>query len=97
MWRASTGVRVEDDLIRAMLHMVMEMDASFTDAMSAQVEQQLRLQYGGEKVWIKPYPRIPHEKKDKAVKEYLEGMPIEQVVLKNGLSRASLYRHLKKK
>ncbi|HEU4708747.1 MAG TPA: hypothetical protein VFS17_05490, partial [Methylophilaceae bacterium] len=60
------------------------------------VEQQIRREYGGSEVWISPPEKIPKQKKDKAVKEYLDGKPVEEVTVRNGISRATLYRHLKR-
>lgn len=86
---------MQDDLILEFIKAVRDMDSSFTEMMANQLESQMRQRYGGEEIYI-PKKKIQVTQKERAKQEYLEGKPIEETTKKNGISRASLYRHLKK-
>jgi len=88
---------VKDDLISDIMKRLLAMCGdSFTESQALQIEEQLRQEYGGQEVWVSPKPKIPKEAKEKAVADYLDGKPINEVVAKNGISRATLYRYIKK-
>jgi transcriptional regulator of acetoin/glycerol metabolism len=88
---------VKDDLISDIMKRLLALCGdSFSEAQALQIEEQLRQEYGGCEHWISPPPKVPKQAKEKAVTEYLEGKPINEVIAKNGISRATLYRHLKK-
>jgi len=83
------------DIVDAMLE---EFKAVFPNA-SAEVlqhiEEKIRTEYGGDECYIAK-KKIKSTQKQNAVTDYLGGKPVSQIEKDQGLSRRTLYRHLKK-
>lgn len=91
---------IDKDIVSTLLDMVLQMAArsggSFDEAMALEVERQARQQYGGSEEYVKKRESTHEAKKTEMVREYLDGKEVGEVTRRHGVSRASLYRHLKK-
>lgn len=92
---------LDDDLIRDIIARVLSMSDNFTEAQAAQIEADVRHDWGGERVFVrKDSPRGqrhgPNVKR-MAADEVKSGEPVERVRTKFGLSRATIYRVLNKR
>lgn len=83
-------------MIRELLRMVAEVQPSFTEDMAAQIERQFRRENGGEKVYIPKFVPMDEKRKAQAVKAYIDEGP-QAACSRFGMSRATLYRIMKKK
>lgn len=87
----------EPDIVTIMLQRVIAMAPGFTAALARQVEQELRAEYGGMRVRIPKYgKRLTPEQRQAAFQDGLTGMPTHEVTAKHKISRATLYREMKK-
>jgi transcriptional regulator of acetoin/glycerol metabolism len=90
---------MDKDLVRAILDQVLEMSrragGSFDESMALQIERQVRNEYGGDEVYIKR-TAIREERKARALEEAKKtGRPVE-AASRHGISRATMYRLLKR-
>jgi hypothetical protein len=70
---------------------------SFSDEIAEQIEQQLRGQYGGDRVYIPP-PGSPKDQTRKTkIQADLKRLPIGVVAARNGVSKRWVYRIASKK
>lgn len=83
------------DWVRELLRMVSEMQPSFTEDMASQIEWQFKQENGGEKVYIPKKLAVDEKRKAQAVKTYIDEGP-KAACSRYGMSRATLYRILKK-
>lgn len=66
-------------------------------AIANEIEKKICEQYGGRTVYVTKKPRAQNQ--DKAKKIFNEGLsnkPTEQIIKENGISRATLYRYMKR-
>lgn len=88
---------MKDDFISYIIHLVAKVCPSLDEEAALELEDQIRQDWGGSDVgYIAKKRRPPPEMKDKAVHEYIAGEDIGTIRKHTGISRASLYRHLKK-
>jgi len=87
----------EPDIVAILLQRVISMAPEFSAALAAQIEQQLRADYGGMRVRIpKRGKYLTPEQRQALVKDGLSDMPTPELVNKHKISRATLYREMKK-
>ncbi len=93
---------MRDDLIRDILARVMALDERFTQAQALQIEQQIRHDWGGERVFIakrKPDPkkgaRHDDEVKHAAIEAVENGVSVHDAAREHGISRRRIYQLLK--
>ncbi len=60
-------------------------------------EEKIRQSWGGERPYISSTKSKRQKKNKKVLRDLNEGRPIEEVVSNNGISRAAVYRLLKRK
>lgn len=86
------------DIVRELIDRILEAstrEGSFTESMALEIEQQFRHEFKGAECVISERPRrnVPPE----AVQaDYMSGKPVEQITSAHGISRATLYRLIKK-
>ena len=83
------------DLINRLLQ-ASQREGSFSESLAIEIERQWRHDYHGAEIFVSTAPRPDEAKRQAAVKAYLAGEPIAQVTSKTGISRATLYRLLKR-
>lgn len=81
------------DIVDFILVTVQEVDKDFTVEQAKKVEQVVRTRFGGDRCYIKQTCKRPE--KEKLIQDYL-AMPVNQAARRNGISRSTLYRMLKK-
>lgn len=85
------------DIVAVMLARVLAMAPSFSQALASQIEQQLRSEYGGLRVRIpKRGKYLTPEQRQEVFKDGLTNMPTSDITSKHKISRATLYREMKK-
>jgi len=88
------------DIVRELILRIIEASAregSFTESMALEVERSFRHDFKGCEAYVSERPAsYPEATKLAAVAHYLEGRPVEQITRENGISRATLYRYLKR-
>ena len=86
------------DVVRELIDRILaasQREGSFTESMALEIERQFRHDYKGAECVVSERPRreLPVE----VVKnDYLSGKPVEQIASAHGISRATMYRLLKK-
>lgn len=80
-----------------MLARVVAMAPGFSAALALQIEQQLRAEYGGLRVRIpkRGKYRTPEQRRE-TFEDGLTAMPNADIIVKHKISRATLYRDMKK-
>ena len=88
------------DIIRELIDRLLEASAregGFTEEVAVSVEREFRRDFNGAECYIKERTADTiASKKASAVKAYLQGQPVDEIQRENGISRATLYRYLKK-
>jgi len=87
------------DVVRELINRLLDVsnrEGTLTESMAREVERSFRHDFNGEKFYIKRSGESPEEKQTAVVTDYLAGQPVEQITKHHGISRAALYRHLKK-
>ena len=91
---------MKDDIVLAILDCVRRMGPSYTEDMAIQVELQVRRDWGGEEAYIAKTPSLRQptaENREKIAQKYMTDPDSPKVIArKNGMSRATMYRWLKK-
>jgi hypothetical protein len=83
------------DIIQRLLQIVMETQPSFTETHALQIEQQIRSEYGGEQIKIAKRAPALRAAREKVRAEIGVKSP-EALQEEHGVSRATLYRWIKK-
>lgn len=87
----------EPDIVSIMLARVVAMAPGFSAALALQIEQQLRAEYGGLRVRIpKRGKYLTPDQRQAVFKDGLTAMPTSDITTKHKISRATLYRQMKK-
>ncbi|MBS1188918.1 MAG: hypothetical protein H6R10_710 [Rhodocyclaceae bacterium] len=82
-----------DDIIRSLIKAVQDLgEATFTESVAEQLEQQLRLTYGGQSVYIQ---KVDRDARRDAVLRDFDGRNRKELCARYGLSKAQFYRMLK--
>ena len=68
----------------------------FDPTLANMIERKICEQYGGRKVYIPKKKRISQEGKQQAFADGLSNKSTQQIVQEHGISRATLYRLMKK-
>ena len=70
-------------------------DGTLTESVAIEIEQQIRHEYKGKQIEISERPRrqLPAPA---ITADYLAGRPVEEITHRHGISRATLYRILKR-
>lgn len=84
-----------DDFVRVLLKMVMDIAPSFSEEQAMQVEQQIRNEWGGERVFVTKRAPLLRAARVKIRAEIGLKSPAE-LQAETGVSRATLYRYIGK-
>lgn len=91
---------IQPDLIRELINRLLEAanrEGSFTESVALEVERSFRRDFNGAECYVKERTEARlAEKQAIVVDAYLQGQPVDQIVRENGISRATLYRYLKR-
>ena len=82
------------DFVKCLLKMVMEAQPSFTEEQAMQVEQQIRHDWGGERMVIAKRAPLLRASREK-VRAQVGTKPDAVLIKEHGISRATLYRWIK--
>lgn len=88
------------DLITRLLAAA-QREGSLTESLAIEVERQFRHDYKGAEIVISERPRRQitmsiAEKQSAVVSDYLADKPVDEITRHHGISRATLYRYLKR-
>ncbi len=88
------------DIIRELIDRLLEAahrEGSFTESMAREVERSFRSEYRGATCEVHETPRaLLPEKQGAVVTAYLEGQPVSEITKHHNISRATMYRYLKR-
>ena len=87
------------DLVRELIDRMLaasQREGTLTEDIAIQIERQFRQEYRGATCEIYERPRLPNERKEAAVSAYLAGQTVDEISSEYGVSRATLYRYLKR-
>jgi len=88
------------DLVRELIDRVLaasQREGSLTESIALEIERSFRHEYAGAECVIREHPRYKSQQKCTAVvSDYLADMPVDRITTEHGISRATLYRYLKK-
>lgn len=84
-----------EDIVDYMLNEIKRGIPEISEQVLSEIEEKTRHEWGGDEVYISK-KTITTAQKQKAVTEYLGGRPLRDIEKEHGVSRATLYRHLKK-
>ena len=97
MQNQSIVEEAEPDIVAELLRMVRAMSPGLPPEHLAQVEQAMRTEYGGMRVRIpKRAKYLTPEQRQAVFKDGLTNMTTPQIITKHKISRATLYREMKK-
>lgn len=86
-----------DDLVLVFLQRVTAMAPGFSQALAEQLEQEMRQQFGGRRVFIpKRKKHLGPAQRAQLKQDVLSSMSDEEIQSKHRVSRATLYRELKR-
>lgn len=69
----------------------------FTDEFFMDIDERIRREYGGMENYVQKTPQRVEANKARAVQDFVRGAPAPEAASRNGISRDSLYRALKRK
>lgn len=84
------------DLIKRLLS-ASQREGAFTESVAFEIEREWRHEYNGAEIHVSFKPLADRRAQRAApVRDYLDGKPIDEITRSHGISRATLYRYLKK-
>lgn len=84
------------DLIQRLLSAA-HREGKFTESVAMEVERQWRMEYRGTEINVSYKPLADrHAGRSAPVRDYLDGKPVDEIIRHHGISRATLYRYIKK-
>lgn len=84
------------DIVDEILVKVQEIDDGLTPEKALKIETAIRKAYGGSRVYVRQASKVEQQKiAEKVTRDYLDGS-VEQVTSKHGISRATMYRMIKR-
>jgi len=88
------------DAVRDLITRLLEAahrEGTFTESVALEVERQWRMEYRGTEISVSYKPLADRQAARAApVQDYLDNKPVEEITRRHGISRATLYRYLKK-
>lgn len=88
----------EKDIVLVILRRCMVVSPEFSQDMAKAVEREMREKYGGQRVFVPKgaQKRLSPEERDAAYRAGLTNQPSPEIQSSHGISRATLYRLMKK-
>lgn len=88
---------LEPDIVALVLQRVIEMSPGFSKALAEQIEQEVKSKHGGQRLFVpKGSKRLTPEQRQALYADGLTNMPTSEITTKHKISRATLYREMKK-
>lgn len=88
------------DVVRELIDRILaasSREGTFTESMATEIERSFRRDFKGASFYVgERDKKTPESKKEIVVSQYLSGKPVETIAKENGISRATLYRCLKR-
>lgn len=87
------------DVVRELINRLLDVaqrEGTLTESLAREVERSFRHDFNGEKFYVRREGDDPTSRQAAVVTDYLAGQPVEQITRHHGISRATLYRHLKR-
>jgi len=95
--RQADEVERDLDLVRELLELVHRANPAITAEQLSQIEQEFRERFGGMRTRIAKRKKHPNtEQRARVFAQALTDAPTSEIVESNGISRATLYRYLKR-
>ncbi|MCK9212897.1 MAG: hypothetical protein M0P52_00250 [Rhodoferax sp.] len=86
----------EPDVVAYTLQMVIAMAPGFSAALARQVEERVKADYGGRRVFVpKGAKRLTPEQRAAVYQDGLTSMPTQDIEARHNVSRATIYRVMK--
>lgn len=87
---------LESDIVTVILQKVVAMSPGFSAALAAQIEAQIRQEFGGQRVFVpKGAKRLAPEQRRELFNDGLTNMSQAEILEKHKVSRSTLYRVMK--
>lgn len=88
---------MKDDIVTYFIKIAQKVCPALDAKAALELEDQIRRDWGGQEPYISKNSSHREQMKNQAVQAYLTtNKPVERIEKETGISRASLYRHLKK-
>jgi len=86
----------DPDVVAYTLQMVIAMAPQFSAALARQIEEKVKAEYGGRRLFLpKGSKRLTVEQKKSVFQDGLTNMPTEEITEKHQIHRATFYRLMK--
>ena len=87
---------LEPDIVALVLQKVIAMSPGFSEALARQIEQSVKEEHGGKRMFIpKGGKRLTPEQREAVFQDGLTSMSTEEITQKHKISRATMYRTMK--
>lgn len=87
----------DPDIVEVILQRVIAMAPGFSAALARQIEAEVKAQYGGQRLFVpKGAKRLTAVQRQAVYQDGLTNMPTAEITAKHKISRATLYREMKK-
>lgn len=88
---------LEPDIVALVLQRVIAMSPGFSQALARQIEQEVKEQYGGQRLFLpKGAKRLTAEQRNQVYQDGLSSMSNEAISEKHKISRRTIYNIMKK-
>lgn len=95
--KAEADPQEEPDIVLLVLQRVRAVTPALSEEAAQKIEQQVRAEYGGRRLFVpKGAKRLTPEQREAVFKDGLSNMPTSEITTKHKISRATLYREMKK-
>lgn len=81
------------DILKRIIERLREIEPSFSEDVAVQIEQQIRQEYAGERVYI---PKHDPDRRAKVLKRF-NGNNVDDVARQFGVHRVTVYRFLRRR
>lgn len=87
---------LEPDIVAVVLQRVIALAPGFSQALARQIEQEVKEQHGGKRIFVpKGAKRLTIEQRKAVFKDGLTSMSTEEITEKHKISRSTMYRTMK--
>lgn len=90
---------MSNDLISELVNrlLIAQQEGKLTRENAQRIEQEFRREFNGAECYVKERTTtVVTRKQEAVVNAYLAGQPVDRITRENGISRATLYRYLKR-
>jgi DNA-binding NarL/FixJ family response regulator len=93
------GLTVRVDIVRELIQRMLDAasrEGTLTESIALEIERRFRMDYAGSEYYVKKMNFRGLSARNQIVHDYLAGKSEKQIAAETGLSRATIYRNLKK-